>query len=368
MTLTFVMRRALPLGLALGATACGLDKIMDARPRFLQTWNLPADSTRISVASVLPPNVAVYSTPASSPPDSSAFQITMSLQPVSRSVGLDCVACQPLDGTTAIKPAFVLAAGSVTALPTDVVSGGLIAGQINVSVTNNMSFDPIRVKTGPGAQGYMLIVLRSGSMVFGRDSLNGATTAFAPGAMLIRPITLQPGVITNNISVDVTINSPVGDTPVPINASGTLGANATVPDLRLSTVRINVNDRTLLSPGGERLDLAEIDDVIVDHVEGAELEMTISNPFAITGNVNVNFQYGPAVSDAVAKTVAFPTGDNQVRTVALTKQDMTQLFGNEVALTVNGGVSSSAPIDITPRQVIVIGNRLRLFILTGSAN
>jgi hypothetical protein len=96
--------------------------------------------------------------------------------------------------------------------------------------------------------------------------------------------------------------------------------------------------------------------------------MTISNPFAITGDVNVNFQYGPTLSDMVAKTLAFPTGANQVRTVALSKQDMQQLFGNDVAFTVAGGVSSSAPIDITPRQVIIIANRLRLFILTGSAN
>ena len=367
MNFTNVMRRATPLGLALGAAACGLDKIVDAPPRFLQTWNLPVESTAIAVASVLPPSVSVYSTPASSPPDSSAFLISMSLLPVSRAVGLDCAACVTLDGTTAIKPAFVLTAGSTTALPADVVSGGLVGGQINVAMTNNMSFDPIRVKTGPGTQGYMIIVLRSGSLVFGRDSLNGATTAFAPGAVLNRAITLQPGAIAANLSVDITINSPVGDTPVPINASGTLAAAATVPDLRVSTIRINVSNRTLASPGNT-LPLVDIDDVITDHVEGAELEMTISNPFAIAGTVNVNFRYGPSASQVITKNVAFPTGSNQVRTVTLSKDEMQLLFNNDVAVTVTGGVNSSTPIDITPRQVIQIGNRLRLFILTGSAN
>ncbi len=368
MNFLIATRRAMPLGLALGAAACGLDKIVDAPPRFLQTWNLPADSTTISIASVLPPSVSVYSTPASNPPDSSAFTVAMTLLPVSRAVGVDCAACVALDGTTAIKPAFVLVSGSTSNLPTDVVSGGLIGGQVNVAVTNNMSFDPIRVKTGAGTQGYMLIVLRSGSLVFGRDSLNGATTPFAPGSTLNRQITLQPGVITNNISVDITINSPIGDTPVPIDAGSTLNAAATVPDFRVSQVRINVTNRALGSPQATSIDLGAMDDLIVDHVEGADLLMSISNPFAVTGNVDVSFRYGSNPADVITKTVAFPTGADQLRSVSLTKSEVQLLFGNTVDVNINGSVNSATAIDITPKQVISIGNRLRLFILTGSDN
>ena len=140
-----------------------------------------------------------------------------------------------------------------------------------------------------------------------------------------------------------------------------------MPDLRLSTIRINVSNRTLASPG-HTLPLIDIDEVITDHVEGAELEMTISNPFAIAGTVDVNFRYGATASQVVTKSVAFPTGTNQVRTIALSKQEMQLLFSNDVAVSMTGGVTSSSPIDMTPKQVITIGNRLRLFILTGSAN
>src|SRR5688572_2574207 len=161
MTAFIKLRRASLLAVGLTVSACDIVELAtNPAPRFEQQWNLPADSTVISVGTLLPPSVSIYSTPGSSPADSSAFQLAMNLAPISRRVGDDCAQCQAMDGQTTIKPAFVLSSGSTTALPADVISGSLVGGQVDVQVTNTLSFDPIRVKTGPGAQGYMLLVHR----------------------------------------------------------------------------------------------------------------------------------------------------------------------------------------------------------------
>ena len=367
MTTSTSLRRATLLGLGLTVSACDIVELAtNPAPRFEQQWNLPADSTSISVGTLLPSSVSIYSTPGSTPPDSSAFQLSMNLSPISRRVGDDCPQCQTMDGQTGIKPAFVLSSGSTTALPADVVSGSLLGGQVNVQVTNTLSFDPIRVKVGPGAQGYMLIILRAGSLVIARDSVDGATTAFAPGSVLTRSLTLQSAVVSGAVSVDLTINSPVGDHNVPIDASGRVNASASVQDFRLAQVRINVNGRTLTSPGTDSIPLDGIDESITEHVTAAALDMTISNPFAISGNVDVRFGYAP--SQTITKTIAMPTGAAQLRTVSLDQTELRALFGQKVALSINGVVSSSGPIDVTPKQVVTIANRLRLTILTGGGN
>lgn len=355
------------LGLASAIAGCDIVELAtNPSPRFEQLWNLPADSTTISVGTLLPPSVTIYSTPASSPPDSSAFQLGMNLLPVSRRLGDDCAQCQTLSGQVAIKPAFVLTTGSTTTLPADVISGSLVGGQVDVQVTNGLSFDPIRVKSGPGAQGFMLIVLRSGSLVIARDSVNGATTPFAPGSVLTRTLTLQTAVVSGSVAVDLTINSPEGDQNVFIDASGRITANSLVQDFRLAQARINVTNRTLLSAGSDSLPLDDLDDAIANSVTAAALDMSISNPFAISGNVDVSFGYAP--SQAITKTIDLPSGVDQLRSVSLDQAEVRTLFGQKVGLAVSGLVNSSTPIDITPRQVLRIANRLRLTILVGGSN
>lgn len=357
-------RRALLLGWPLTVAACDIVTfVSDPRPVFEQTWVVTADTSRVSVASLLPPGQIQIV------PDSSAFQVTVPQVSFARRVGDDCQACQTQHGTTATKPAFVLVSGSAALLPTEVVTANLSAGQFTVQITNNLSFDPLRVKVNapasadPTQQGRMIIVIRSGSLVVGRDSVNGVTTPFAPGAILTRPITLSGGVVGNSLGIDVTVTSPASDTNVFINANGVVNATVTVPDLRVSRARLNVVNRTLSSLTGDSVAL-EIDSTITRRVQRADLEMFITNPFAVTGNVDVQFGYAPG--QAITRSFSFPTGTAQLRTVTLQGSELDLLVGKTVGLSIIGGVSSTAPIDVTPKQVIVIANRLRLVVLTGT--
>lgn len=352
------------LGLPFGLAACDIASfIQDPQPILEQTWSIPVDSASVSVASIVPPGIGIT-------PDSSAFQVPVSGTSFSRRVGDDCAACQTLNGTNAIKPNFVVSTGSSTTLPTDVVSGALVGGLVNVQVTNNLSFDPLRVKTNapastnPTQQGRMVIVIRSGSLVVGKDSLNGVTTAFAPGAVLTRPITLQTGNITNALSVDLVLTSPPSDNNVFINANGTIAASAAVPDLRIALIRMNVVNRTLASVAGDSIELKGLPESVTKHVQSAALEMTITNPFNVTGNLIAAFGYG---TGQITKTLSLPTGVDQIRTVSLDSTEMSNLFGSaeKIALSVSGAVNSAAPIDVTPRQIITISNRLIMVIRLG---
>ncbi len=351
---------------AIGVAACDLaDFVANPAPRFEQTWNLPAPSMSISVAELLPPSGDVTILP-----DSSAFLLSVGGASISRVVGNDCAACVALNGTNAPKPAFVLNAGNSTLLPTDVVSAAIVGGQVDVQLTNNMSFDPLFVRTNPGpqTQGYMLIVVRSGSVVLGRDSVNGATTPFPPGSQMNRTILFTTGTVTTSITVDVTMDSPLGDHNEFINANGTLNASATVPTLTVASVGLNVPNRQMQSEA-DSLDLG-LDEGITEHIVSGTLEMTITNPFAVTGNVDVRFAYGPQPFEAVTKTFALPTGAAQVRTVTLDSADMANILGteNKVAIEIGGAVTSAAPITVTPTMAISMSNRLILTIRTGGGN
>jgi hypothetical protein len=357
-----ILRRATLLGLALGASACDIvDLVSDPAPRLEQTWNVPGGTSAISVASLLPPGNVVQILP-----DSSAFSLTIAGANIAERVGNDCAQCQTLNGTTTIKPAFVLTAANSASLPTDVASAAVLNGQVNLQLTNNMSFDPIRVRTAPGAsQGFMVLVVHSGSLVLGRDSINGATTPWVPGSQLNRVITLATGTVTSNLTIDVTINSPQGDNNVFINADGTLNAVASVPTMNVASIGLNVPGRQMTSIA-DTLDLEGLDASITESVIRGEMEMTFTNPFAITGNVNVEFIYGALPSDRVTKTIAMPTGVNQVRSVVLDADEMSLLFGKEVGLSVTGAVNSAGAITVTPKQAVSIVNRLILTIRTRS--
>jgi hypothetical protein len=208
--------------------------------------------------------------------------------------------------------------------------------------------------------------------VFGRDSVNGETTPFPAGSQLTRTIALTTGTATGSFTIDVTVNSPAGDHNEFINANGTVNVAATLddnanppqPTLRVASVTMNVVNRNMTSATGDSLPLDGLDESITDHVVSGELKMSITNPFDVTGNVNVSFGYAPSL--AVTKTIAMPAGVDQERSVTLDQSEIRTLLGKKVGLTIGGDVNSSAPITVTPKQFISVSNRMNLIIHTGS--
>ena len=357
------IRRAALLAVTIGLSACDVVAFAtDPKPIFEQTWNLPATNTSISVAELLPTNASIYSTPGSNPPDSSAFMLSVNDVNFSRTLGADCSQCQTLNGTNAVKPAFVLNAGSATGLPTNVVSGAILGATVNYSIVNNLSFDPIRIRAaGDPTQGFLVIVVRNASLVLGVDTVKGTTTTFPAGSTLSRSITLGTGNVSGVISVDLTVNSPQGDHNEFINANGSLQTTASIIDLRAGNIVINVPNKSIAPPGGD-LDLEDFG----SNVQSAALEMTVRNPWTVGGSVTMNFATsGPSVSKAVTIPAGSAAAAPQVSTVMLDKADMDKLTRQTVQLSLTGTLNAAAPLTVTPRQVISIENRIILTIQTG---
>src|SRR4029077_15915905 len=136
-------------GLVLAVVGCDVVQFAsDPKPRLVETWNMPASTTTISVAKFLPAGVSIYSTPATTPPDSIGFAVNINTVPITQVLGTPtsgCTACVPLNGTTSNKPAFVLTAANATSLPNNVISAAVLTGQVVLVITNNLTFDPIYV-------------------------------------------------------------------------------------------------------------------------------------------------------------------------------------------------------------------------------
>jgi hypothetical protein len=355
-------RRAVLLGLV-GVAACDIARVaMDPTfPGLVQTWNFPATSAEVSVESLLPASVGLNA-------DTTAFTVEVDDVNFNRRVGGYCPLCQALNGTTAPKPAFTISpdTGSTTDLPADVTALTVLAGgRIDYTLENGFSFDPLRVKADLNEeQGWLVIVVRSGSLVLGRDSVNGVDIAFPPTTTLARSIDMTSGNITSAITIDLIMDSPAGD-PTFINANGLLLAHGVVSGLEVTSASINVPSATLDSGDPQELPKDVVPSDMIDRVVGGRLEMTMTNPFAVSGNMNVQFRYGAAPSQRYDRALAVPSGATpQVRNAVFDSTEMRNILrgsgDNGTTFSVGGAVSASTPIPVTPRQSILISNRLVL--------
>lgn len=364
MRLSRLVNRAALLGFV-GVAACDVYAIAtDPFPGLVQTWNLPVKTTAISVASLLPTGVAIYSTPASNPPDSSAFTVNVNGINYNRRVGDYCGLCQTLNGTTAPKPAFIINpdAGSTVALPANVVSASLLGGSVSYTITNGLSFDPLRVSANPAnPQGRIVVVVRSGSVVFARDTVKGETQTLPAGTgRITRVLNLQTGPIASSITVDLEVNSPSGDNTF-INADGILGMVATVTGLRVGAVTINVPTASLNSGAPEQIDVGELPEGFTERALGGGLELTVTNPFAVAGNMNVTFTPTPGPAISKTATLAAVTTPQRL-TITLDSLEISRILKSSPSptLSMGGSVSAPAPITVTPKQTISMSNRIIL--------
>lgn len=364
MRLSRLVNRAALLGFV-GVAACDVYAIAtDPFPGLVQTWNLPVTSTAISVASLLPSGVGIYSTPASNPPDSSAFTVNVNGINFNRRVGSYCALCETLNGTTAPKPAFVISpdTGSTVSLPANVVSASLVGGSVTYTINNALSFDPLRVSANlANPQGRIVVVVRSGSVVFARDTVKGETeTLPANTGTLTRVLNLQSGPIASNITVDLEVNSPTGDNTF-IDANGILSMSATVTGLRVGAVAINVPSASLNSGTPEEIDVEDLPEDVTKRTLGGGLDLTVTNPFAISGNMSVTFTPTPGPAITKTATLAAVTTPQRL-TITLDSAEMFQILKSNPppTLSMGGTVSSTAPITVTPKQIISMSNRIIL--------
>lgn len=351
------MLRALAGGMPLALlAACGLPTEVPKAPIIDVRWVVPTQSTRITVANLLPSGVTILS-------DSSGFTVSAANASITRALSLDCATCVALLGLSAPKPAFVASASASTSLPVDIVSATLLTGgTLQINVTNNYTFDPLKPNGASAPFGYVVITVSNGATVLGKDSVDGATIPLpSNGGTLARSIPLA-GTISGSspVTVLMTLNSPAGSS-VLMDASRTISVTATPTNLKVASANVAVANRQVNS--SSTIDLAGVDSMIINHVQNGSLLFTIVNPFTVTGTLSAKLT--PQGGATITKTVALATGNSTAK-IDFTTAELRSLLGHSVTLTYTGAVNATAgAVSISPKQAVVVTTRLDINLEVG---
>lgn len=281
---------------------------------------------------------------------------TLALAPVTFDLSLAtlCSACPSVHGQTVPKPAFDSTLTRAVPLPSDVASTTLAAGRADVTLTNQLNFDPLRPSAS--ARGALRLTLKSGNTVLGTPVvINGTATAFPPGGSVTRPFDLTGVTVSDPLTVELRLESPLGDA-VTVNTSGRLVVAVSGSQLAVSSARVRVTGRQVAS-GESVFDLRDMNGYVRDHLKRGALLMTVVNPFDVAGTLTLRIGSPTAT---IFKPVALSAGTQQ-REVEFTPDEVRRIVGSELAVSVQGAVwGPAAGVLVTPRQVLSIDAVLRV--------
>jgi hypothetical protein len=113
--------------------------------------------------------------------------------------------------------------------------------------------------------------------------------------------------------------------------------------LLLSAAQLRVQNRQI-SAQPVQLDLAGIDDFVVDRVRGGKLVLETTNGFGVGGAMTLVVASG---STQITKQVDVPATDATVE-VPFTEAELESMLGHVVVLSFSGLVSSAGAVTVTP--------------------
>lgn len=357
--------RSIALAALLGTAACDLPT--SGAPKWNTTWQVPADSGEISVATLLPPTVSIVDVGTTK-----AFDVAFGGANIAKSLQSACQACAAANGQRVPKPAFTLGDSASIPLPNDVASADLVGGMVDYTVTQDFGFDPLSPSSGAGAEkGWLVVRVKSGSDILAADSLNGASTPFASGASISRSIAVAATPtsarhISGPITVTTTLYSPAGDS-VTIDASRGLHLTVTPNAVRVSQAAVVIATSTLISRQ-ESVDLSGLGGEVSGRVQGGSVVVTVRNPFAVVGSLTATLT-APG-QQPVTRQLELPLGGLSappaLLRVPLTGEELARLMGsNDVTVAITGSVSVPGGIlTVTPTQVFGVSTMLEIILST----
>ena len=355
-------RFAVLAGCTFVALAC---QVPTDLPIWNTVWQVPADSSEVTVASLLPSSVTIVDVGAGT----KAFSFGLPEATTSTTLGETCYACAAAAGQRIPKPEFTLADSATVNLPTDVVTADIIGGSIDYTLSNGFGFDPLN--PGP-TRGWMRILVTSGSTVIARDSINGSSLALPSGGTTSRAIQFiasrgSPIHLTGPVTVKATLFSPAGDT-VTINTSEQFSVAASAHDIRISQVAVNV-PTTTFTPQHGTVDLSGLDQASAGKIAGGALILGITNPFAVGGSLSLDFTAPDGAHVVKGFTLGVGGAGAAPSTIrlGLTSGEINSLVGQkDVAITISGSISSpDGAVTVTPVERMAITTIVEATIVTG---
>lgn len=332
---------------ALASTAFSACDIPTALPRIETRFVVPGESTTLSVDQLLPTGVTVAGT---------SFRLELAARSIpSTTLGDMCAPCTTFHGQLVPKPGFTTTIPVTVPLPDQVESATLAGGSVAIGLTHNFGFDPLQ-PGGRTEDGSITVTVRSGAVTLGTTAITGP---FPSGTTRTAAIVLQPGVISDDIDVTITVNSPAGGTArehwVRIDTNAALSGTVLPGNILVSEARVVVPDQTV-STTATTIDLTDIDETMQDRVVRGAIVLDVDNPFTVAGTLVLRLSAG---ATTITKTVQVAAGETSQR-VEFTGAELRSLLGNEVVMTLQGTLGSAAPVMIRPGDVIAVSSMLDL--------
>lgn len=328
------------LGVLLLAGGCD---IPTEPPIVEQQWILPLDEVTLDQSELLPPSITI-----------SGSTYDVNVDPVAASERLDnlCPGCVPFDGQSVPVPAFSGTFSSTDALPLDVVEVDVVGGAIDVTITNGFSFDPIE----GGGTLTITVAGESGGAVLGSLVLDGNTDTMPPGSMTTRTVTLSGGTITGTeTTVDVV---SVGGQVATIDVTDQVTLSAVTTSLSVGSATVDVDGLTA-SLSEEPLDVADLQQSLIDGIVSGSALLEVTNPFGVTfdGSVTVG---------TVVKPFTFGAAAASADTISFTGDELRSFLG-QTGVTLSGsGTIGGGPATVTPVDGLLIDASIDLLLELGS--
>jgi hypothetical protein len=242
-------------------------------------------------------------------------------------------------------------------------------GRVLVEAENGLTFDPLRPRGGD--PGTLSIALRDGGVggpVLAEVLVEGTATSFNPGTVLVRTLEYS-GPVTAELWVVTTVNSPAGGLDpvdwVLIRLVDEVQVTATAQVLEATSAVVAVANETFQLIDTE-LDVGDLDDELVDHVQSGAAAMEISNPWAIGASLTLTID-GPTMAAPIVKVVVVPSTPSSTVRVEFSQSELQSFLGKPgVTMSGDGTVAPQAGfINVTPDQVLSIDSKLDLIIRIG---
>lgn len=357
--------RFVPSLALLGVAACD---IPSEPPIFQQTWLVPADSVQVSVSTLLPADVSLTG-------GGTAFTATTPTVNFNATLSTLCgePECQvPGDVVVPSTPAFTSPPGVLAtsiAFPTGVQSVTISGGFLQVHVTNDLGFDPLRPNGASAPFGTITFEISSGALTASTTFTGTAVQGLADGTMRTFAIPLPTGAYAGTIGVDVSFDVPAGGAAT-LNAANPLAVEASLQSVAISSADVVVDAKSV-SATPEAYDLDDVD--LGDLIEGGGFVLTVVNPFnaqaALTLTLAAPAQGGdPAVN--IVKQFDMFASNTSVVDVILTKGELQSLVGKSgVTIGVAGtatGTGAGNTVTVTPTSRITVRTQLSLTINVGA--
>jgi hypothetical protein len=136
---------------------------------------------------------------------------------------------------------------------------------------------------------------------------------------------------------------------------------ATPSGLTVANVSVNVVNRPVNS--SSTIDLTQVPSKVIDDVQGGSLVVALANPFTVAGTLTLKFT--PNGGTTITKTIPLAVSNTTPLPILFTKDEMKSLMGHSVALTYTGIVNSPTPVNVSPKQAVVVTTKLDVTLTVG---